>query len=481
MKILTVSSEAVPYAKTGELADAAGMLPTAIKQLNHDIRVVMPKYRSIRFGNTKPHKIIDSYPVQLGNNAEYCSIYEGKRKDGVIFYWIENNRFFGREGLYGDEKGDYRDNGLRFALFAHGAIDVIRRKIFTPDIIHIHDWQTSLIPIYLKNNFSEEKLSKIPIILTIHNIACQGVIDKLLMPEINLDISLFTSDTLEFGGKCNLLKGGIIFSDALTTVSPTYASEILTPEFGMKLEGILNTQKGKLHGILNGIDYEQWNPEHDSLIPYSYSRKKLAGKLLNKSNLTGKLHFDVDINKPLLGVISRLTEQKGMDLLTQILPDIADEDIHMVILGKGDTMYEKQLKNLANKYPDKLRIFIGLDNELAHQIYAASDMVLMPSRFEPCGLGQLIAFQYGTVPIVHGTGGLKDTVEKFSGETLKGNGFVFDTYRASAFLNAVKKALRNYRNGSVWKKLVKQCMALDFSWEASAKKYIKLYKKLLRK
>lgn len=479
MKILMVSSEVVPYAKTGGLADVAGTLPSALKKLNHDVRVVMPKYKSIDFGKTIPLKVLDRYPVNLGNRAEFCSIYEGKREDGIIFYWIENDKFFGREGLYGDRKGDYKDNALRFALFSNGTIDIIRRKIFTPEIVHIHDWQASLIPIYLKNNYSSEKLSKIPVVLTIHNIAYQGIFEKNVMPEINLDWSLFTIDKLEFFRKLNILKGGIVFSDYITTVSPTYASEILTEDFGMGLEGILKTRKNNLVGIINGIDYEMWNPEEDKLIKYTYSKKVLGGKLLNKSFLTRKSNLDTDIHKPLLGMISRLAEQKGIDIFAKALRELIDEDVQTIVLGKGDRVYEELLKNMATKYPDKLRVNIGFDNELAHQIYAGCDIFLMPSRFEPCGLGQLIAFKYGTVPVVHGTGGLKDTVLEFSTDTLKGSGFVFDKFTSSSFLKALKRSLNTFKKGKQWKKLIKNCMDLDFSWEASAKKYIKLYENLL--
>ncbi len=481
MKILMVSSEVIPYAKTGGLADVTGTLPSALKKLNHEVRVVMPKYKSIDFGRTKPIKVIEKYPINFGAQKEFCTIYEGKRDDGVIFYWIENDNFFGRRGLYGGEKGDYKDNAERFAFFSLGAIEVIRRKLFTPDIIHIHDWQTSLIPVYLKNNFSKEKISKIPVVFTIHNISYQGIFEKKVMPVIGLDRSLFTTDKLEFYGKLNILKGGILFSDYITTVSPTYASEILTKEFGVGLEGVLKIRKKNLTGILNGIDYKLWNPGSDKFIRYAFSPKMLGGKLLNKSYLERKLNLEKDINKPLLGMVSRLAEQKGLDIFAQILQDIVEEDVHIVVLGKGDKIYEELLKNIASKYPDKIKVRIGFDNELAHQIYAGSDMFLMPSRFEPCGLGQLIAFKYGTVPIVHSTGGLRDTVQEFSPDTLTGNGFVFDKYNSFSFLKAVRRALRVFKSGKKWKRLIGNCMELDFSWETSAKKYIKLYEKLLRK
>jgi len=480
MKILMVSSEVVPYAKTGGLADVTGALPSAFKKLAHDVRIVMPKYKSIDFGKTKPHKVIEKTQIDIGGKKESCSIYEGEREDGVIFYWIENDNFFARKGLYGDKRGDYHDNAKRFAFFSLAAIEVIRKKLFSPDIIHINDWQTSFIPIYLKNNFANETFSKIPVLLTIHNISYQGIFKKDTLPEIALDQSLFTTEKLEFYDKINILKGGIVFSDYITTVSPTYASEIQTKDFGAGLDGILKTRENNLSGILNGIDYTLWSPETDGFIEYSFSKKALGGKLLNKSFLERKLNFEKDINKPLLGIISRLAEQKGIDIFTQILPELTDYDLQIVVLGKGDRVYEELLKDLAYKYPDKLKVRIGFDNELAHQIYAGCDMFLMPSRFEPCGLGQLIAFKYGTIPIVHRTGGLKDTVSQFSPDTLTGNGFVFDEFTPSSFLKAIKEALSIYKIGKKWKKLIKNCIELDFSWEISAEKYIQLYEKLVQ-
>jgi starch synthase len=479
MKILMAASESMPYTKESPLGELTRSLPTEMKHLSHDARIVMPRYRNMDFGRSRPLKVIDNYPVKLGNTTELCSIYEGKRDDGIICYWIENNRFFGREGVYGEKQSPYRDNYLRFALFANGAIDVIRRKLFTPHIIHVYDWQASLIPVYLKNNFAGEQISSIPVVLTIQNLAQQGVIEKQLAGHINIDTSLLTDDALELDETCNILKGGITFSDHITTVSPTYANEIMTPDEGMKLDGVLRNLKDKLTGILNGMDYAQWDPEHDRLIPYSYSKEVMSGKLLDKSNLIKKLGFEVDINLPLIGVVSELCEEKGADILAQVIPDLVEENQLLVIHAAGDKIYEELVKDLARRNPERVKVIIGSDTELTHQIYAASDMILIPSRYEPCGKSQFIAFKYGSVPVVRATGGLKDTVQEFSPKSGEGNGFVFQKFTALAFLRAIRRALDTYKTGRIWKELVKTCMSFDFSWNVTAQKYLALYEQLL--
>lgn len=474
------ASESLPFAGESYLAELTRALTAAMKKLDHDVRIVMPWYRNVDFGRTRPLKVIDKYPVNLGNSVELCSIHEGKRDDGVICYWIENNKFFGRESLYGESNTLYRDNHLRFALFASGAIGVIQRKLFTPRIIHVYDWQTSLIPIYLKHNLKGERISSIPVILTVQNLAPQGVFEKPLAGEINIDPSLLTTDVLEVDAKCNLLRGGIAFADHITTVSPTYAAEIMTPEGGSKLDGALKSSKDRITGILNGIDYDRWDPAHDGSIPYSYSREAMSGKLLNKSNLIKRLGFEVDITLPLIGVVSPLTEEKGADILTQVMPDLVEENLLLVIHGEGDGIYEAVIKDLAARHPDRIKAHIGCDEALTHQIYAASDMILIPSRSEPCGEGQLIAFKYGAVPVVRATGSLKDTVHEFSAKTAEGSGFVFQKFTALAFLRAIRRALDTYRTGRIWKELVKTCMSFDFSWNVCAQKYLALYEQLLR-
>jgi starch synthase len=479
MKILMAASEAAPFIGESTLAELVSALSAAIKKLKHDVRIVIPKYRNIDFGRSKPLKVINRYPVNLGNETEYCSIYEGKRGDGVICYWIENNRFFGREGIYGESGATYRDNYLRFALFAHGALGVIRRKLFTPQLIHVYDWQTALIPVYLKHLHKDEQISSIPVVLTIQNLAKQGNIEKQYAEPIGIDASLLTPGILELDGKCNILKGGIHFADHITTISPTYANDSMTPDRGFSLDGALKNAKNKLSGILNGIDYSIWNPETDSHIPYSFSRESMSGKLLNKSNFIKKLGFEVDVNLPLVGVQSPLVEERGADILTQIIPDLVEENLLMVVHGKGNKIYEELIKDLARRHPERIKANIGGDLAFTHQIYAASDMILIPSRFEPCGTSQFIAFKYGAVPVVRATGGLKDTVQEFSPKSTEGNGFVFQKFTALAFLRAVRRALDTYRTGRIWKELVRTCMLYDFSWDVTTQKYLALYEQLL--
>jgi starch synthase len=479
MKILMVASESMPYTKESPLSELTHALSAGMKKMNHDVRIVMPKYRNIDFGRTRPLKVLDKYPVNLGNTTEYCSIYEGKRDDGVICYWIENNRFFGREGMYGEKQGAYQDNHLRFALFSLGALGVVQRKLFTPQIMHVYDWQASLIPIYLKNNLVDEHITSIPVILSIQNLAQQGIIEKRLAGSINIDTLLLTVDMLEVDGKCNILKGGIIFADHITTVSPSYAAEIMTPDSGLKLDAALKRAKGKVTGILNGIDYDQWDPEHDSHIPYSYTREVMSGKLLNKSNFIKKQGFEVDINLPLIGVVSEFADEKGTDILAQVIPDLVEENILLTIHGEGDKIYEELIKDLARRHPESIHSTIGKDNELIHQIYAASDIILIPFRSEPCGTNQIIAFKYGAVPVVRATGGLKDAVQEFSPKTGEGNGFVFQKFTTLAFFRAIRRALDTYKTGRIWKELVKTCMSYDFSWNVTTQKYLALYDQLL--
>lgn len=479
MKILMAASESLPYTGKTTLAELTGNLPTFMKQLKHDVRIVMPKYRQIDLGRSRLLKVIDSYPVQLGNTTEFCSIYEGKRSDGTVCYFIENNRFFGHEGLYGEEHSLYEDNHLRFALFAHGVIDVIRRKLFTPHVLHVYDWQTSLVPIYLKNNFRKEHFSTIPLLLTIQDPAEQCSIEKPLAESINIAPELLTEERLLLQGKCNLLKGAIVFSDYITTISAPFADMLMTPEEGYGLDTTLKARKGNFTGILNGIDYTQWNPEHDRLIPYSYTKEAMSGKLLNKSNLSKKLGFEVDINLPLIVVVSEFSEEKGTDLLTKIIPDLLEEKMLLAVHGKGDKIYEELIKDLAYRNPEKMKVVLGNDEALTHQLYAAGDMILIPSRFEPYEASQLIAFKYGMVPIVHATGSTKDTVQEFSPKSGKGNGFVFKKSTPRAFQRAIRRALDTYRTGRIWKELVKTCMSFDFSWNVTSQKYIALYEQLL--
>lgn len=465
MKVLLCSSEVVPFAKTGGLADVAGALPLALEKKGIEVNICMPKYGTI--------KEQDYNLKKLDDNVYYCKI--GKK---INVYFIANDNYFNRPGLYGDKTGDYPDNLDRFMFYSKETLNLLKKINFKPDVIHCNDWQSSLIPVYLKTHYSKDPFySKIKTLLTIHNLAYQGLFSKDQYPKLDLDWSLFNIDGLEFYDKINFLKGGIVFSDLISTVSAAYAKEIQTKEFGCGLEGILLKRKKVLSGIINGLDYGLWDPATDNLIFKRYSPKNIEDKYINKLRLQGECGLAQNRNALLFGFVGRLAEQKGIDIISSNLDKMFKSNIQMVILGTGDQKYHEILENLSKKYPDKFALFLKFDNTIAHKIYAGTDIFLMPSRYEPCGLGQMISFKYATVPLAFKTGGLADTIVDLDKNKTKGNGFLFEKYEAKEFMGKFNKAVSLYKNKSAWQKLLKRIVKLDFSWEESAKKYIQLYKK----
>lgn len=459
LKVLFASSEVVPFAKTGGLADVAGSLPSALHETGVDIRVIMPKYASVK-----------------------ASSGEGTMGKAVKVYFVENDDYFNRSQLYGDKFGDYPDNLDRFSFFSREILERCKRENFRPDIIHCNDWQTALVPVYLNTIYKYDPFfAKTKVLFTIHNMAYQGLFPKEEYPKIGLDWVLFTIEYFEFYDKVNLMKAGLVYSDAISTVSPTYAREILAKEFGCGLEGVLKTREDSLYGILNGIDYDVWNPAKDAKIFKKYSAGNIEDKYANKEMLQEETALKVDRDIPVIGLISRLADQKGLDLIARIINEMLDMKVQFILLGTGDNRYHVLFEKMAKIHGKNTSINLRFDAILAQKIYAGSDIFLMPSRYEPCGLGQMISFKYGTVPVVRQTGGLKDSVEEFDPKTLKGNGFAFEEYRADHLFAAIKRALALYRNKDVWMKLVKSVMALDFSWAASAEEYIKLYNKIIKK
>ncbi len=458
MRVLFCASEAHPFVKTGGLADVAGALPVALEAQGIEVSIVMPKYKTVHSPRSTVH----------GRDVEVAKI--GKN---ILVYLIKNDTYFNREGLYGDSHGDYPDNLERFSFYCKRVLELLKEIQWQPDIVHCHDWQTALIPVYLKNTYSEDTFyNKIKAIFTIHNLGYQGVFPREEYPTLGLDGALFSIDGLEFYHKINLLKGGLLFSDILTTVSPTYAKEILTKKFGCGLEGILHKRQKELFGILNGLDYGYWNPETDTYIAKAYSGKSIEDKAINKEALQEQCGLAVDDRIPLLGVVGRLVEQKGIDLIVESVDSlITHSPLQLVALGKGETKYEKHLEALAKKYPHNVSARFDFDEPLAHKIYAGCDMFLMPSRYEPCGLAQMIALRYGAIPIVFKTGGLADTVSE-------GNGFVFEHYTEKNFLITVKKALTAYQDKKKWLLLIQKALSYNFSWEVSAREYGKLYQRL---
>lgn len=456
LKVLMASSEVVPFAKTGGLADVAGSLPIALEEAGVDIRVIMPKYSSVKVKGSE---------AVIGKS--------------VKVYFVENEEYFGRKELYGDKFGDYSDNLDRFAFFCREVLERCKRENYKPDIIHCNDWQTALIPVYLNTVYKYDPFfSGTRVLFTIHNMAYQGIFARDEFPKIGLDWALFTIQYFEFYGKVNLMKAGLVYSDAISTVSPTYAKEILTDEFGCGLEGVLKTRESVLSGILNGIDNDVWNPATDKKIFKQYSTKTVMDKYVNKEKFQDELGLKMDSDIPMIGLISRLADQKGLDLLAKIIEDILNTKVQFVLLGTGDNKYHILFERMAKAHAKNASVNLKFDAVLAQKIYASSDIFLIPSRYEPCGLGQMISFRYGTIPVVRQTGGLKDSVTEFDPKTGGGNGFTFSEYKAQDFHSAIKRALDLYRNKTVWEKLITKVMKLDYSWRASAGEYLKLYNRI---
>jgi len=458
MKIAMLASEVAPFAKTGGLADVGAALPLALEYCGCQVIVMMPKYKCVEDSKVKIKR--------LSRDISYALI--GKN---IKIYFIENYAYFNREGIYVNSDGDYEDNLERFNFFCLRSLDLLKEIDFCPDILHLHDWQASLAAVYLKNLYSKQNFYKrIKCLLTIHNIGYQGIFAQEEFAKLKLDRKLFAVDGLEFYNQVNLLKGGIVFADFINTVSPTYAQEIQTKEYGFGLEGLLKERKSILSGILNGVDYSVWDPDKDEFIFQNFSLFSLEFKAANKEDLQKTCAMPVNKDIPVLGIVSRLADQKGFDILIAGLDELVKLDLQLVILGTGDLKYQQLLKTIAKKYPDKISINLEFNDPLAHKIYAGSDIFLMPSRYEPCGLGQLISLRYGTIPLVYKTGGLADTINK-------NNGFTFDKYCAEELLNMLKNAVGVYKNKKKWNRLIENAMKCNFSWKASADKYINLYEK----
>lgn len=480
LKVLFVVSEAVPYAKTGGLADVAGTLPYSLKELGVDVKVLTPYYAQTQQKKLPVLSVAEDLVVWLGDRTLTFEVMAPE--GGAPFYFVVRDEYFDRSQLYGTPKGDYFDNLERFNFLCSAVLPFCQALDFQPDIIHCHDWQASLVPVYLKNRWmAEATFARTRSLLTIHNLAYQGLFPKEKFPLLGLDWSLFSINGLEYYDQINLLKGGILFADAINTVSRGYSKEIQTPEFGCGLEGVLRERSEALFGIVNGVDYKDWNPETDQLIPAPFGPKDLKGKAANKAALMEAYNLDKKFAKaPLLGMISRLADQKGFDLVAEVLPKLMAQQVMLVILGTGDELYHELLTKAAQKYPGQLGVKIAFDNRLAHLIEAGADMFLMPSRYEPCGLNQMYSMKYGTVPVVRATGGLMDTVTPVDKAKGTGTGFLFTEYSAAAFLKALTQALEAYQDKKLWKKIMLNAMAEDFSWSASARAYLKLYERLVK-
>lgn len=476
-KILFASSEVAPFAKTGGLADVAGSLPKALKKLDADIRVVMPKYSCISQQYVEPMEYLGYIYVDVGWRHQYCGLFRLVH-EGVPVYFIDNEYYFKRDGLYG-----HWDQAEQFTFFSKALIQMLPHIGFKPDIIHCNDWQTGVVSLLLKAHFQHDAFYRdIKTVFTIHNLKYQGVFPKVVLPDL-LDVGWehFTIKGVEFYDQVNYMKAGLYYSDVITTVSKTYAREIKYDFFGENLQGVLQERSADLYGIVNGIDNENNDPATDKRLFVNYDAEHLEKKYENKKMLQQSLGLPVRDDIPMIGIVSRLVDHKGFDLVARVLYEIVAEDIQLVVLGTGEWLYEDIFRQAAAGYPDKVSANILYDGTLAQRIYAGSDLFLMPSLFEPCGLGQLFALRYGSIPIVRETGGLNDTIQSYNEHTGEGNGFSFANYNAHDMLFTIRRAVGFYHNKEVWNTLVKRAMMQDFSWNVSAKEYMDLYSMILHK
>lgn len=475
MNVVFVSAEADPFAKTGGLGEVVGSLPSFLHKQGIDVRVILPKYSTISDCYKEKFRHLAHFDVQVAWRQQYCGLEEMVYQ-GVHYYFLDNEYYFSRPQVYGEY-----DDAERFAFFSRAALEsLIHIPGFKPDIIHCHDWHTALIPLMLKEFYNREPLYyPLKTVFTIHNLKYQGIFSKEVLTDIvGLGQEYFTEEALEFHGAVNFMKAALLYADLITTVSPSYAEEIKKPYYGEKLDGILRKRGKAVTGILNGIDYGVYDPYNDPNLVMPFDNLGLA-KQENKKHLQAIMNLPVQEDIPVLGMVSRLADQKGLDLLAHVMEEILAEEVQMVILGTGEKRYEEMLSYFVSKYPEKLALHLEFSDKLAHQIYAGADLFLMPSRFEPCGIAQMIAMRYGTLPIVRETGGLKDTVLPYSELSGTGNGFSFSNYNAHEFLFTVQKALKIYRSaGQVWAGLRQRAMERDFSWEGSARAYSEIYESL---
>ncbi len=485
LNILMASPEAVPYVKTGGLADVTGALPSALAELGCEVKVIIPLYKSIdkkKFKITPYDGVAKNIEIKLGKNKFALKIFAAKAgSDGAQFIFVGCDKLFGREGIYLDpETGkDYPDNDERYAFFGRAVLEIARAINFKPDVIHMHDWQAAMVAGYLTTLYTDDPFfADSKTVFTIHNIGYQGHFKKTTFPKLGLPEKLFDyGSPFEYWEHVNYLKIGLMTSDLITTVSETYAEEIrFGNEMGFGMEGILTERRDDLYGVLNGVDYDIWSPEKDSLIPFNFTADNPTNKAKNKAALMQLAGFaDNGKRRPLIGVISRLADQKGFDLIEKITEDLFTHDLQLVLLGTGDEKYHALFEALEELYPHKMKAFLQFDNKVAHLIEAGADMFLMPSLYEPCGLNQMYSLKYGTVPIVRETGGLADTIIDYTKNPKEGNGFTFKDYDADLLYDAIKRALQTFDDPKTWQKIMLRGMTADHSWSASAGKYLEIF------
>jgi len=479
MNIVFVASECTPWAKTGGLADVVGALPRALAKLGHKVSVFLPYYRQVAKLAPEAPVVVPSVTIPFASYNRFVRILDGGLKDGVQQYFVDSPELFDRESYYATPSGDYGDNAERFGTFSKAVIEATK-VLGVPDVFHVHDWQAAMIAVFLRSTYYFDPVfRRVPVVLTIHNAGYQGWFPPRTMETLLLPWDMFTFTKLEQNDTLNFLKGGIVYADALTTVSRTYAEEIQTSEFGNGLESVLQQRSGDLFGILNGVDYDEWDPAIDRNIAAHYTAEKLAGKkecrrdLLHAFGLHG-----VSDETAVIGVVSRFATQKGFDFIVEIMDRLVQQDMVLVMLGNGEEYYEKLLTEMAAQYPDKVRVQVKYDNVMAHKVEAGSDIFLMPSRYEPCGLNQIYSLKYGTVPVVRATGGLEDTIDEQPNGG--GNGFKFWGYDAGGLMDALVRALDTFKNKDKWTQMMRRGMAQNFSWEKPAHEYVRVYERVIQ-
>ena len=483
MRIVVAASECIPFAKTGGLADVIGALGPELARLGHEVTVYLPLYTSAR--RQLPDKLtyaVRSITIPFQHYNRKVGIVDGGRRAGVQYYFVDCPALFDREGLYGTTAGDYPDNAERFALFCRAVLEA-SKKLGAPQVFHVHDWQAALIPVYLRTVYASSRLlGHARVVLTIHNAAYQGAFPPATTGQLLFPWEIFTMDKLEQFGKFNFLKGGLVYADMLTTVSRQYAEEIQTPEFGEGLDSVLRARAADLRGILNGVDYMEWNPDTDRNLAANYSPDNLAGKALCRADLLDAFGLEqVDDSTPVIGIISRLVAQKGFDLVEQIAGRLSELNVAVVALGAGEPSYEKFFRDWAFWNKANVAVRIGYDNAMAHKIEAGADIFLMPSLYEPCGLNQVYSLKYGTIPVVRATGGLDDTIEEWNPQQGTGTGFKFQGLRAEGLWAAIERALAVFEDKKDWKRLMLNGMARDYGWAQPAREYAEVYEEVASK
>jgi starch synthase len=480
LRVIFVSAEVAPFAKSGEMADVASALPKYLSYLGMDVSVFMPMYRRPEIESLPKEVVTSDMTVALGDIKTKANVYRSELGKYDI-YFIDNPKYFLREDIYGTGKGEYLDNDERFIFFNRAVLDFLLKAKISADVIHCNNWPTALIPILLKTQYANKsRFSKTATVFTLHNISYQGEFPPETLALTGLNWSYLSPSQLSLNGKFNFLKAAILFSDALNTVSASYRREILTKKYGFGLNGLLKQRQGAFFSIRNGVDYEVWDPKQDPYIERNYSASSLEGKEANKRDLCREFGLSIDLSVPLFSVVSYMTANKGFDILVDAMEALMEMDLGIIILGHGDEKYEKDLISIQKQYPHRMAVKTDMNPSLVHQVAAGADIFLIPSLYEPCGLNQLYSFRYGSVPVVRATGGLRDTVEPFDAETNTGNGFVFREYSAQALVEAVRKAIECYKNPAVWRRIMHNGLAADFSWEHAAKRYKKLYQKSLQ-